>query len=305
MEWFYGLGTIIIDGMVVIGWHRFKRKVVHLLIGFVRQKLGDNVSPTIQDIKVMYQSPNYILINKRYDVLINSDSPEDEVTVQTQLRRIFPDLANPRLGHEFMFAHRLDYATSGLMCISVHKKAAGAITKCFVHKRVDKYYLALVRGHVSKEMLDVYLPIGNDIREEWEGIRMATPLSPYAGRCKAAHTRLLVLQKALYNNYPATKLLLKPITGRRHQLRVHLSESGHTIVGDFTYSNRRDLFPYRMFLHAYRLVVPTEYEHIDVRTDDPFTENDPRNKWTVVETLNALNEETFTKLKLGRKWYKR
>ncbi|XP_068250000.1 RNA pseudouridylate synthase domain-containing protein 1-like [Palaemon carinicauda] len=305
MEWFYGLGTFIIDGMVVIGWHRFKSKVTHLLVGFVRQKLCRNTSRSIHDIKVMYKSPNYILINKQYDVLINSDSPEDEVTVQTQLRHIFPELANPKLGHEFMFAHRLDYATSGLMCISVHKKAAGAITKCFVHKRVDKYYLALVRGHVSKEMLDVYLPIGNDIREDWEGIRMATPLSPYVGRCKAAHTRLLVLQKGIYDNYPATKLLLKPITGRRHQLRVHLSESGHTIVGDFTYSNRRDLFPYRMFLHAFRLVAPTEFEHIDVKTDDPFTEDNPQNKWIVVETLNTLNEETFMKLKLGKKWYKK
>ena len=107
-----------------------------------------------------------------------------------------------------------------------------------------------------------------------------------------------------FTDYPATKLLLKPITGRRHQLRVHLSESGHTIVGDFTYSNRRDLLPFRMFLHAYRLIIPTEYEHIDIRTEDPFVDSDPRNKWTVVETLNTLTEETFTKLKLGRKWYK-
>lgn len=92
--------------------------------------------------------------------IFNPSFPAFQVTVQTQLRRRFPDLVNPKLGHEFMFAHRLDFATSGLMCISVHKKAAGAVTKCFVHKRVDKYYLALVRGHVSKEMLDIYLPIG-------------------------------------------------------------------------------------------------------------------------------------------------
>lgn len=305
MEWLERLGIVVVDGMVVFIWHRLKEKIAKNVCRFVRQKLGSNVAPTLQDIEVVYHSPHYIVINKRYDVLINSDSPDDEVTVQTQLRRLFPDLANPKLGHEFMFAHRLDYATSGLMCISVHKKAAGAITKCFVHKRVDKYYLALVRGHVSKEMLDISLPIGNDIRKEWEGIRMASPLSPFVGRCKTAHTRLLVLQKGLYNNYPATKLLLKPITGRRHQLRVHLSESGHTIVGDFTYSNRRDLFPFRMFLHAYRLVLPTEYEHIDVRTADPFVESDLRNKWTPVETINHLTEEAFAKLKLGRKWYKR
>lgn len=80
--------------------------------------------------------------------------------MQTQLRQLLPDLANQQLGHEFRFTHRLDFATSGLLCIALHKKAAGEITKCFMKKRVDKYYLALVKGHVSKEMLDVRLPIG-------------------------------------------------------------------------------------------------------------------------------------------------
>lgn len=116
---------------------------------------------------------------------------------------------------------------------------------------------------------------------------------------------LKFLTQLLITGYPATKLLLKPITGRRHQLRVHLSESGHTIVGDFTYSNRRDLYPYRMFLHAIRLIFPSEYEHVDVRTKDPFTESDRKNKWTPIETLNELNDDTYLKLKLGKKWYKR
>lgn len=51
-----------------------------------------------------------------------------------------------------------------------------------------------------------------------------------------------------------------------------------------------------MFLHAYRLVIPSDCEHIDVRTADPFTENDPRNKWVPQETLNDLSDETFLKL---------
>ncbi|KAK8727500.1 hypothetical protein OTU49_009586 [Cherax quadricarinatus] len=296
--------VLIFEKMVCKAWHQFVWRVSKSLCHLFRQKLGHNVPPKITDIEIVHQSCHYIVVNKRYDVLINSDSSVDEVTVQTQLRQLFPHLASQKLGHEFRFAHRLDFSTSGLLCVALHRSAAAAVAKCFVHKRVDKYYLALVRGHVSKEMLDIYLPIGNDTREEWYGIKMATPLRRYAGHCKTAHTRLLVLQKGLYDGYPATKLLLKPITGRRHQLRVHLSESGHTIVGDFTYSNRRDILPYRMFLHAYRLIVPSEFEYIDVRTDDPFSENDPRNKWVPVETIHSLTDEAFDKLKLGRKWYK-
>lgn len=98
-------------------------------------------------------------------------------------------------------------------------------------------------------------------------------------------------------DYPATKVLLKPITGRRHQLRLHLSHVGHTIVGDFSYSNRRDVWPHRMFLHAQRLVVPSPFDHMDVKTGDPFTQEDPRNKWIPIETLNTLTEETYDRLK--------
>ncbi|XP_071544869.1 RNA pseudouridylate synthase domain-containing protein 1-like [Panulirus ornatus] len=299
MFWLDSVAVYIFEMMFRMAWHRFLGRISKSLTCLVRQKLGENVPPSINDIEVVHQSCHYIVVNKRYDVLINSNTPEDEVTVQTQLRRLFPNLANKELTHEFRFTHRLDFPTSGLLCIALHKRAAGEITKCFVKKLVDKYYLALVRGHVSKEMMDVELPIGDDMRDEWHGIRMATPVSPHAGYCKTAHTRLLVLQKGLYNNYPATKVLLKPITGRRHQLRVHMSESGHTIVGDFTYSNRCDIFPYRMFLHAYRLVIPSKLEYLDVRTDDPFSENDPRNKWVPLDTLNVLADASFKKLKIG------
>lgn len=67
-----------------------------------------------------------------------------------------------------------------------------------------------------------------------------------------ARTIFLVLEEGIYENYPATKILVRPITGRRHQIRLHLNYLGHTIVGDFTYSERRDLEPTRMLLHSHR-----------------------------------------------------
>lgn len=61
-------------------------------------------------------------------------------------------------------------------------------------------------------------------------------------------------------------------------------------MGDYTYSNRKDLSPYRMFLHAYRLVLPNSIEPLDVITLDPFTELDTRNKWIANETLRNMDE---------------
>ena len=114
---------------------------------------------------------------------------------------------------------------------------------------------------------------------------------------KAAFTRLLVLQKGFYDGYPATKVMLKPVTGRRHQLRIHCSLLGHTIVGDFTYSNGKDVQPYRMFLHSHRLILPTTIETLDVNAGDPFRSDDPINsKWLPVVTVNAICPNTYEKL---------
>ena len=90
-----------------------------------------------------------------------------------------------------------------------------------------------------------------------------------------------------------TQVLLAPVTGRRHQLRLHCHRLGHTIVGDFTYSGKRwvckksgiiwfcrletnhsctsrDVLPPRMYLHAHRLLLPTALEELDINAGDPF-----------------------------------
>lgn len=83
---------------------------------------------------------------------------------------------------------------------------------------------------------------------------MCTPESASCTNPRNAHTQLVVLERGVYMSYPATKVLLLLITGRRHQIRVHCSNIGHTIVGDFTYSNRKDTCPSRTFLHSYKSV---------------------------------------------------
>jgi len=175
-----------------------------------------------------------------------------QVSLQLQLRKQFPHLVNPNLQHDFYFVHRLDYATSGIICIALHKKACSAATVVFSERKTKKYYLALLRGHVAGEMMDIYKPVGEDSQQKSGNHRMCTSSDPHCIFPRFAHTRMLVLQRGLYDRYPATKVLLRPVTGRRHQLRVHCADIGHTVVGDYTYSNKQDVLPYRMFLHAFR-----------------------------------------------------
>lgn len=205
--------------------------------------------------------------------------------MQTILREQFPHLVNHQLGHEFYFAHRLDYATSGLLCIPLTKKKCTEISQLFERRAVDKYYLAIVRGHIDLTEISIDIPIGEDIRYKTSNNKMCTNhdwehcLSP-----KRCETKLVVLEKGFYDTEFATKILLKPITGRRHQLRVHCSQIGHPIVGDFTYSNHladckisteqdHDC-PSRMMLHAYRIKIPPTSSDpaLDLATEDPFKE---------------------------------
>ncbi|XP_075223360.1 RNA pseudouridylate synthase domain-containing protein 1-like isoform X2 [Lycorma delicatula] len=207
-------------------------------------------------LDVVHKSENYIIVNKGYDILINSNNPDEKLTLEHLLYSEYPNLANPKLRHNFYFTHRLDYASSGLICIALNKKACGAATACFERRKANKYYIALLRGHVAvNECFDIKEPIGEDKSEINSSHRMCISGNECCISPREAHTRLLVIERGVYGSYPATKVLLKPVTGRRHQLRVHCSSLGHTIIGDYTYSNRKDITPFRTFLHAFRWII--------------------------------------------------
>lgn len=93
---------------------------------------------------------------------------------------------------------------------------------------------------------------------------MCTANQEYCEKPKDSCTGLLVLERGLRCGKSATKVLLCPGTGRRHQLRVHCSFIGHTIIGDYTYSDKQDVEPYRQFLHSLRYIV------IFINQDDPI-----------------------------------
>jgi len=68
---------------------------------------------------------------------------------------------NTNLTHSFHFIHRLDYPTSGVLCIGGHRKASSCASEAFAGRHTRKYYLALVRGHVANETVDIQYSVGN------------------------------------------------------------------------------------------------------------------------------------------------
>ncbi|XP_036408613.1 RNA pseudouridylate synthase domain-containing protein 1 [Megalops cyprinoides] len=224
---------------------------------------------SLENLRVLYHSADFIVVNKHWDIRIDSKMWYEKQTVQSQLRHRFPELADPGTYYGFRFCHQLDFSTSGALCVALNKAAAGRAYRCFKERLVTKAYLALVRGFVESDRMTLNFAIGKNTSEGKthmmciEGVQGCE--SP-----KPCQTELLVLEYGSYNGDPVTKVLLQPLTGRTHQLRVHCSAIGHPIVGDFTYSLRADSAPYRMMLHAYLLRIPLEQEPIEVTAPDPF-----------------------------------
>jgi tRNA pseudouridine32 synthase/23S rRNA pseudouridine746 synthase len=138
------------------------------------------------------------------------------------------------------------------------KRAAGAAAKLFRERKARKTYLAIVFGHPESDEWSCDAPMGKD-PDDPKGFREKVDESETG---KACETRFEVLQRGVcalegkYKGTPVSKVRVTPVTGRRHQIRVHLMHSGHPIVGDNAYSEDRDSF--RTFLHAHVLEMPFE-----------------------------------------------
>lgn len=273
----------------------FILKLMQIFIKLLKFRLKDIVCIGRRNcVDILHRSENFLVVSKPYDMYINSNNPEKKDTLQFELKRILPNLANPSLFHEFHFVHRLDYATSGVICIALNKKAARAASNAFETRIARKFYLALLHGHIDEPYFIIDKAIGIDIREKKGNHKMCVSDSIYCEKPRKSCTVLVVLERGFRSGKPATKVLLCPETGRRHQLRVHCSYIGHTVIGDYTYSERKDVEPYRTFLHSFRLILNNDIENLDIRSIDPFQASEPRNEWLPTNTVRVLDEDIFS-----------
>ena len=149
-----------------------------------------------------------------------------------------------------LVVHRLDMATSGLLLMARTPDVQRALGDAFAQREVEKHYQAIVQGCMSAPESqggwgDIELPIAAD----WE--RRPLRVIDHE-RGKASHTRWRVL--AMDEAAQTTRLELSPITGRTHQLRLHLAAIGHAILGDALYADTTtQARAPRLLLHATRL----------------------------------------------------
>lgn len=174
------------------------------------------------------------------------------------------DCLSARLQQEFpdvLTVHRLDMATSGLMVFARGAEMQRRLSRLFRERLVAKRYMALVAGEIAANRSEVNLPIAAD----WPN-RPRQKVDASSGKPALTRYRLLAYDAAA----DFSRLELEPVTGRTHQLRVHMAAIGHPVVGDALYGDAASAS--RLMLHACSLSFahPLGGEPLSLVCEAPF-----------------------------------
>lgn len=177
--------------------------------------------------------------------------PENQDCVVSRLQQHYPDA---------LTVHRLDQVTSGLMLYARGKAMQAALSGQFEKRQVSKRYEALVQGVLQEDAGEIDLPLICD----WPN-RPRQMVSFEHGKPALTRWRLLARDEVAQRS----RVELEPVTGRSHQLRLHLASIGHPIVGDVMYGAEPAA---RVCLHACRLAFthPVTGERVAFVSESPF-----------------------------------
>lgn len=202
---------------------------------------------------VIYIDPDLLVVDKPAGLLsVPAGGADRQDCLAARVRTLHADA---------LIVHRLDAATSGLVLFARDPEMLRRMSLAFEQRMVGKQYAALVHGHMARAEGEIDLPLGEDAANRPRQI-----VDPVRGR--RALTRYQVLEHLGDGAEACTRVALKPVTGRAHQLRVHLLTLGHPILGDPLYSSPDHAARFaRMHLHATRIAfihprtrVPMQFE---------------------------------------------
>lgn len=214
-------------------------------------------TPEEVPFNVVFEDKSIIVLNKPAGVVVHPGPGNWSKTLVHGLLFRYPDIVCGNVGRPGI-VHRLDATTSGLMIVARNGKALERLQRMFQVHEVEKNYIALVYGDIKKNNWFVDAPIDRDPRNR---VKMAI-----VDGGKNARTEFSLIWSK--NGY--SLLSCRLISGRTHQIRVHLSATGHPIVGDELYGEKRHrelnekLSMNRVFLHSWRLKFahPETGEHL-------------------------------------------
>lgn len=210
-------------------------------------------------IPIIYEDKNVLVVNKPAGIVVHPDTKHKTETLIQQMLEKYPeikDVGDPSTSSGQVnlrpgIVHRLDKETSGVLVIAKNQKSFEFLKNQFKDKKIQKTYVALVKGNVKNKAGTINAPV-----------KLFT-------KSREAETGYRVIER--YNDY--TLLEIYPKTGRTHQIRIHMKSMGHPLVCDKLYGGKNPECPHglnRHFLHAksIELMLPNN-SRIKLEADPP------------------------------------
>ena len=188
--------------------------------------------PTSPYLTILYRDDDLLVLDKPSGLLsVKGRAEQHHDSLQTRVQSVFPTAS---------VVHRLDMATSGIMLMALSKQVNRELSRQFQQREIDKTYIARVYGQDVPDSGSVDLPLICD----WPN-RPKQKVDHECGKPSLTH------YKCLQRDSYSALMQLTPVTGRSHQLRVHMQAIGHPILGDRLYASEQALdVSERLMLHA-------------------------------------------------------
>lgn len=216
----------------------------------------DDFSKTLPnlDVKIIFEHSDFLIISKPAGLVVHAPQHEYAgVTLVDWLLAYFKEISVVGSQDRPGIVHRLDMHTSGLMIIPRNGQAHAVFTEMFKNRQINKTYLAVVSGHPQRTgQIDYHIVRHPTCRNKMTHVKPQELTQNWAKKARHAQTFYQVV--TYFDDYSLVSL--RPITGRTHQIRVHMAAIGHILVGDVVYGyknlNKTCLIA-RHALHAHRL----------------------------------------------------
>jgi len=209
----------------------------------------------LSGLDLIYQDESLIVVNKPAGLLaVPGRGVDKQDCLASRVQAEFPDA---------LVVHRLDMATSGLLLFARGARMQSRLSRLFREREVQKRYVAVVSGRLQQSTGEIDLPLAGD----WPN-RPKQKVDLAIGKPSLTRYRMLSHDAAT----DTARVELEPITGRTHQLRVHLAAIGHPILGDALYGGQAGGMAERLLLHASTLSFahPLSGEPLALTSDIPF-----------------------------------
>lgn len=220
-------------------------------------------------LDIIYEDKNILVVNKPAGLIVHPINQYQTNTLLDIILSKYPEMKKKKWLIRPALVHRLDKDTSGLLLVAKTPVMQKYFMEQFYQKKIQKVYYGIVFGEFKEKRGIIKAPLKRDLTNPSKII-----ISTIG---KIAETEFVVKKKIKGFSF----LEIKPLTGRTHQIRVHLASIGHPVVGDKIYSKNRLEIAKRQMLHSYKLT----FYYPKVKKEVSFVAPLPEDFLSVLEFL--------------------